>query len=240
MTSTLHNVTCASLPEQALPLLARVRHVTGVRVRLIGGRAWVWWEDAGDAVLHALLAAPGIELYERLDGFWHRLGQVLPAFHVPEEAETRPLTQVLTPAPVQPDAPEGGSPRRVEVRLVRDDRPRPATAVRAGIGQVAAWADLVPTPVLEQLLAARCGEEVLLSGPRLPLLPGGVRFWGKQLLAPLGWRVEPALPERMLCEVYGAGQGELVLWSDDTPEIVPLDAFAPLTRAGVRLAIRPE
>ena len=39
----------------------------------------------------------------------------------------------------------------------------------------------------------------------LPLLPESVRYWGSELLVPLGFRAEPDLPEAAIRGVAGAG-----------------------------------
>jgi hypothetical protein len=77
---------------------------------------------------------------------------------------------------------------------------------------------------------------------------GGDRFWGKDLLVPLGYRTYPDLPERDLCESIGVGDDEIGLLrlaggaaDDGGPAVlavIPAEAFEPLSRAAVRLALR--
>jgi hypothetical protein len=89
------------------------------------------------------------------------------------------------------------------------------------------------------LLAARAGGEVLLVGERLPPVPG-TRYWGRDVLAPLGWRPEPALGEAVLREALGLGEDELALLVEGGFEVVPRAALAPLTRGGSRRAAEGE
>jgi hypothetical protein len=75
---------------------------------------------------------------------------------------------------------------------------------------------------------------VLLRG-RLPTVPG-LRLWGGDVLLPLGFRASPDLPPAVLRAAAGATAKELLLFTHDGFEAVPLAAFAPVTRAGLRLA----
>ncbi len=63
---------------------------------------------------------------------------------------------------------------------------------------------------------------MLILGPagRLPLLPDATRYWGIDLLTPLGYRLEPDLPESTVRRAAGADAGSLVLWEDDGFELV--------------------
>ena len=58
------------------------------------------------------------------------------------------------------------------------------------------------------------------------------------MLVPVGFRPEPDLPFAAVRAAVGAADGELVLLDPDAADLIPAAAFAPLTRAGVRLAAR--
>jgi hypothetical protein len=97
---------------------------------------------------------------------------------------------------------------------------------------------------------------MLLLGKRLPLLPGGERFWGERVLLPLGWRAEPELPESAIYAALGIEDDAILLaagrsgFQPDSvsqvenltyePDIaiVPREVLQPLSRARVRLALR--
>jgi hypothetical protein len=81
---------------------------------------------------------------------------------------------------------------------------------------------------------------VLVRGARLPALPGGERFWGETVLIPLGFAARPDLAEPLLREGLGLGEEELALLTPAGVEVIPHAVFRPLTRAGVRLALREQ
>jgi hypothetical protein len=234
MSSPLQEVRCASLPVAALGALAGVRDLPGVTVALVDGRAWVRWDDE-PAVLRAVLPVAGVELYVRRTDVWYRYGQHLPAFDFPNGVEYRPLARVLVPAAVDPLPAPRAVGNLVVVGLVPDTRMRPTTALRCDAAELARWAETVPATRLALIQAARCGERVLLVGTRLPALSGGERFWGTDVLVPLGQRAEPAWPAAAIREALGVGDGGLLLLSAAGAEVVPTAALRPLTRAQVKL-----
>jgi hypothetical protein len=193
-----------------------------------------------------------VEIFTWHDGRWHRPGERLPAFDVPIGDASRgvPLDRVILPEPLRIQPPQGEPPRPVRLRLVRDDRGgfRPARAVRCRLGPLADWAERAPSAWIESLSGARCvpikgdpGEaEVLVLGPagggRLPAFDGGLRYWGDEVLSPLGYRAEPALVEPALRDAVGARPEELVVLDEAGPELIPRQAFRPLSRASIRLA----
>jgi MoxR-vWA-beta-propeller ternary system domain bpX2 len=79
-----------------------------------------------------------------------------------------------------------------------------------------------------------------LGGIHLPAAGDGLRFWGCDVLIPLGCRAEPDLAPRALRAAVGAGPGDVVVLDDEGPELIPRQAFQPLSRAGIRLAMRVE
>ena len=239
MLTPLQEVCRASLPREALPVLAGLRARRGVEVTLAGGRAWVSWAEGDEAVLRCVLPVSGVELYVYREGRWHRFGHHLPALGAIAEGEAQPLDRVLFPAPVQPLPPPASALQPVALRLAPDHRPRQASAGAYALGELTAWAAAVPSARLSALRAAWHQERVLVLGQRQPPLPNGVRFWGERVLVPLGQRPDPALPESALREALGAEAEEVVLISDAaTVEIIARAAFEPLTRAGLRLARR--
>jgi hypothetical protein len=138
----------------------------------------------------------------------------------------------------------------VSLRLMRDPsgRLRPASGLLCPLAGLAAWAEDAPTERLAALKAAWTGgpggrsddpEVIVLGAPgSLPELPDGVRFWGNDLLVPLGFRPEPELPEEALRRALGAGPDDLVVLHGEEPELIPREAFRPLNRAALRLAWR--
>lgn len=237
MRQGVEQIECASLPASRLAVLADLRREPGVTVTLWGDRAWVRWDRASAVVLDRVRPIVGAELYARRDGLWYRLGHRLPAFGLPvDNGDGMPLHRVVSPLPVRPVPPGTGTIRPVELALVLDDTERPATALECAIGVLGRWAEMAPTAWLGPLQAARSGDRVLVRGRPLPPLAGGRRFWGRTVLTPLGLRPEPDLPEPALRAALGVGEDGLLVLTTDGAEVVPLGAFRPVTRAGIRLA----
>jgi hypothetical protein len=155
---------------------------------------------------------------------------------------------LILPEPLKIVPPGRDAPRPVRLGLVRDDRQaaRPAAAMQCRLSQLAAWSDRAPSGWIGSLNGARCAPaggdpgaaEVLVLGPAIRLLffEDAPRFWGTDVLIPLGYRPDPELSERALREALGAGDDELIVLDDRGPELIPREAFRPLTRAGIRLA----
>jgi hypothetical protein len=238
MLAQFSDVCCASFPAEFLPALAEVRASPGIVTLHQGDRVWVRWESADDRILKRLLPIPSVTLYQWREGRWYRFGSALPVFDVPEEDCHRPLHDVLFPAAVVPvPKPAGTFPTRtVELTLVQDDVPRPATALLASTDDLLTWADSVPTDRLEKLQAARQGQRVLVLGRRLPVLASAQRLWGQRVLKPLGFRLEPDLPESTIRNALEIKEEELLLATEDGVQIVSAEVLQPLDRTALRLA----
>lgn len=227
---------CASLPGAALASLADLRREPGVSVALVDGRAWIWWPPGNESVLRRIFPIAGAVLYTRRDGRWYPLGKRLPSFEVPTGEEPVPLSHLLFPAPISQEQPTTAPAAPVPLGLRRDGEPRAATALRCSLEALGTWADQVPSSQFDGLRAAMTEGEAMVVGSSLPTIAGAERFWGVRVLVPLGFRPDPMLPESAIREIVGAGEALIVLQSDGV-ELVPIDVFRPLGRAGVRLAL---
>jgi hypothetical protein len=236
--NALADVCCASIPAAALPHLAALRTQAGLRIFPAGDRAWLRWDAGHEEVLRQLLPIEGAELFALRDGLWYRPGQHLPAFHVFPDGEGQPLARLLNPAPAQPETAAEPAFTPLPLLLVRDTHPRLASALVCPVAELARWADLATSRQLAALTGAVCGERVLVVGRPLPALAEGVRYWGRHVLTPLGFRPEPALPEELLREALGLNPDEVALLHPDGVEVLSWTLLAPLTRAGIRLALR--
>jgi hypothetical protein len=234
------DVCCANLPSAFLGALAPVRAVPGVVVLMQQERLWVRWEPGDERVLRAVLPVKGAVLYAPRDGGWHRVGAHLPAFDVPADGDYRPLCHVLFPGPVEPlPEPAGAAPlwSKQQIRLAADTVSRATTALMAPLGELLKWIDTAPSGRFRDFRGAICDRHILVLGRRLPLLRHGQRYWGERVLRPLGYRVDPDLPESALCDALRLAEDELLLLhADGTAETVPTAMLRPLTRAGVRRA----
>jgi hypothetical protein len=236
MTLPLADVCAASLPAAALPMLAPLRAEPGIVVALRGERAWVQWRQSDEQVLQRLLAVPGIQLFVSREGRWHTAGRHLPAFGYPSDLELLPLHQLLFPAPMMPEPPGPLSGTPALLRLAADDQPRPTTGLECSLEDLIRWSELATTARLASLRVACCDGRVLVLGQSLPPIVAGQRYWGEGILVPLGSRAEPDLPAETLRAAAGLGDDELLVLRPNGPEVVPLSAFQPLTRAQVQTA----
>jgi hypothetical protein len=237
MSDPLADFCRARLPAAALASLGPLRATPELRALIRGDELWLLWPPGEPELARTILALNGAELFGLREGNWHRPGASLPSFNVPDEDDARPLSSLLTPAPFEPIPPGAGGWVSLSLRLVGCDVPRPSTLMRLSLAELAGWADRAATHELAALTATHDQGVVLLRGAKLPPL-SGERFWGRRVLFPLGRRPEPDLGEDVLATALRLDAGELALVSAERAELVPLAAFAPLTRAGVRLACR--
>jgi hypothetical protein len=235
MPSPLHEICCARIAPESLGALAGLRCTARVEVLTDEEGFWLRWAPGDDEVLRHLLPVAGATFFCRRDGKWYRHGSRLPVAG-PPPGEVRRLDQLIVPEPIRCEPPTAMDLRRQPMQLVRDTMPRQATALQTTLAALAEWADHATTLQITALRCACSESRILLLGARLPLM-AGMRFWGERLLVPLGYRVEPALPEKVLAEALGVPEDGLALLDESGCEIVPIDAFRPLHRAAVRLAV---
>ncbi len=254
VTTAWREVRCASLRVDDLRVLAEVRGRADLRVVVDGDRAWVRWQADSAMITEVLvgriLPIEGVELFVERGGRWYRLGEHLPAFFVPfrNHEDGVPLDRLLIPEKLSAQRPERGLANRLDVGVAPDQRgeARPATAMRCELVTLAVWAEQATSYQLSRLQGtwrkASDGEDgkadAFVRGGvgTLPLLPESVRYWGTDLLVPLGFRVDPALPEGAIRRVVGADEGDLVVFDEQGFELIARDTFKPLSRAGIRLA----
>jgi hypothetical protein len=230
-------VSAAWLPAAGLAALGPVRDRADVRVLVDGDVAWVRWPAGRAEVVRCLLPVDGAEFFTRRDGQWFRFGRRLPTSEVPPSGEGRPVAAVLVPARFAPVAPVlSGVP--VGLRLVRGGGPKPTVALACRVADLAGWADTATTAELAEVRGAVSGDRAVLRGKVLPVVRLATRYWGSDVLVPVGFRPEPDLPAAAIRAAVGAADGEMVLFDPDGVGLIPLSAFAPLTRAGARLAVR--
>lgn len=232
----------ASLPASSLDSLADLRRESGLRVLLEGDRAWLRWDGGDPSFAHRLMALPEVEIFRKgEDGHWRGPGRRLPAFDLPtHNPGFTTLVHAIAPLPFEPVAPPPAGPTPHQLTLVRDGQERPATTLLCDLNALAPWVDSATSAEFEAISVALCGTTALLRGKAamLPTIVSGTRFWGARLLTPLGWRPDPDLPERaLLRSLGGEGDDVILIQPPGTFEAIPLDSFAPWSRASARLAI---
>lgn len=228
-------VSAARLPADGLAALAAVRNRDGVRVLLDGAVAWVRWPAGQSEVVRCLLPVPGVAFFTCRDAAWFRFGRTVPTDEAPPEGDGVSVAAVLVPERFEPLPPNQPTWSQVVLTVARGSSQKPATALACTVGEVAAWTDRATTAELAAVRAARSGDRAILLGDKLPTIPAATRLWGKQILIPLGFRAEPDLTESALREAVGVSNEEILLLNETGAEVIPLMAFEPLTRAGVRL-----
>ncbi len=253
MMATWKDVRRASIPLHDLPVLAELRGRGFVRVLIAEDVAWVCWEPGPDLtqdmLVQRILPLPGAALYSERGGLWYRLAEHLPCFDVPggDGSDWPSLERTIVPAPAQATQARGWLLEPVRVRLVRDagSSAHRASALRCAPHALAGWAARATSAELASVNgawirpAAPDGSNalVLVTGPigSLPLLTEGVRFWGSELLIPLGFKALPDLPASTIRGAAGATEDELAILDEDGLELIPRAIFKPLSRAAVRL-----
>ena len=191
-------------------------------------------------------------MFARRGGHWYRPGEHLPAFGLPIGDATAglPLKNILFPRPMtvaSSTSRETTTPSTLRLRARSPESTSAGPRGRlAALETLADWADRETTARITSLSGAWIADpdgesgqcEVLVLGEpgTLSTSMGGTRFWGIDVLIPLGFRPEPDLPEPTLRRLFGAGPDDLVLLDFEGYGAIPREVFRPLTRAGIRLA----
>lgn len=249
-------IRCARMRIEDLRVLADFRGRLEIRVLIAGDRAWVCWpagsEIVGPILSGRILPLEGVELFTERGGHWYRLGAHLPALDVPfrDLEEGIELDRVLIPGKLSAQRSAGRVMESLRVIVVPEEqgRIRPATAMRCSLAVLTRWAGQATSAQIERLEGAwlpATGEteadaEVLVRGlpGNLPHLRESTRYWGGELLVPLGFRPEPELPAGAIRAVVGAEDDDVVVLDGAGIELIPGGAFRLLSRAAVRLAGR--
>lgn len=238
MLAQFADVCCASMPLEGLAALGEVRTAPGVMVLRQPTRTWVRWEAGDERVLQRVLPVPNVVLYAFRGGRWYRLGGHLPIFDAVTEGNFQPLCHVLFPAPVQPLASPNGPWAKIDLCLRPDGRPQPTSAMICLLQDLVHWMDAIPSSRLAALQGARNRDRTFVLGPRLPLLPFSQRLWGDTILKPLGFRLEPDLPDRVVHECLNLTEENLLIIVEGQCDVLCRSDLRPLNRASLKLAMR--
>jgi hypothetical protein len=219
--------------------------VAGLSFVLVGDRSWIFWQAGDDQVLRVLYPLNAVEFYELRDGEWYRFGHRVPSFDIPDNQEAVPIDRAIFPDLFEPIHPGETSPTPSRFRLVRECSRMPSSAALCSLAELARWTDSATTREIELIRGTIRKDQALLLGRDLPFWPGSTRYWGEQVLVPNGFRVRPGLTEKAILDALGASGLEIARFvqvdgAEDQArvELIAMDAFRPLTRAGVRLAMR--
>jgi hypothetical protein len=230
-------VCAARIPADLAKALAPVRDQSDVRVFRADADIWLRWPGGRRDVLRCLLPVPGVAFFLTHGGRWFRFGSRLPTSEVPPEGEGEPVAALVGPEKFEPVMPGSASFAPVVLSIVRGGGPHTATALACDIAELRRWAETATTAELAAVQAASTGTRAFLLGAKLPAVPHATRYWGNDLLVPVGYRPEPDLAPAILREAVGAGADDLVVLDERGAEIISRSAFEPLTRAGIRLVL---
>jgi hypothetical protein len=230
----------ARLPASALGRLAALRCESGVEVALHDRDLWVQWRRGSELVPHTLLPVSGCQLYGRCGAGWYRWGTAIPAFDVPESLRFRPLWQVIFPAQVAPILAKCFSPELDAFQLVDDSQFRPTTAIECPLEAFLKWAETVPSCALSKYRGVFKGGSLLAVGKDLPWVQSAERFWGRSVLAPIGFCPAPHLSEADLRRGLAVAETDLLILRHGRIETIEKNLFCYLTHAVLRLAHAEE
>ena len=230
-------VTEARIPVADLVCLAPLRTRSDIRVRMAHGIAWLNWTTSRAEAIRELLPRVGAEFFTTVKGQRYRLGSRLPSGEAPPDGEARPLATVLMPSPATLAEPDAGIFGGVDLRLVRCDVPRPTVALVCPLEALREFADRATTAELAGVSGLLSRDRAVLFGETLPSVPGAVRFHGKGVLIPIGFKLHPELPETIVRSAAGIADDDVLLITGAGIETIPRSRAEPLTRAGLRLAI---
>jgi len=238
MPTAFDDVCCARIPRDSLALLACLRIEPGLRACLTEQHAWLRWDAGNERVLRAVMPIHDALLYCFHDGRWHRFGHALPDFEFPIDLHYQPLAHLLFPMPVQPIPVPATSWQALRMTLERDDRPRATTAMRCTLQALSAWSDTVGTQRLASLRAVVQRDEMLILGRDLPILENACRYWGHDILIPIGYAPSIAIAESVLRESGHVADEDLFVWEPQRTMTVPRASFTAMSRASLRLCMR--
>ena len=193
-----------------------------------------------------LLPLEGVELFTERGGRWYRLGEHLPALSVPfhDGEEGVGLDRVLIPGKLSAQRPSECLPESLRVAVVPEERHDVRPGDRHEVfarGALSIWAEQATSLQISndckepggkprgigargRSVGARHAGKVAPSYGRA-CGTGGPSCWFRWDFAP-----DPELPAQAIRAVVGAGDGDLVVLDDAGIELIPLDAFQPLSR----------
>ncbi len=227
----------ARIPTAELARLASLRDRADVRVRTADSWAWITWTTNGIDVIRALMPSPDATFY-RIEGETrYRLGQLLPTVESPPLGNDRSLASLLIPEKPLALPVTDGPQSRAQWRIVRGGSVRPTTALVCHLHSLTPIAESATTAELAAIRGLFDANRAILFGANLPAVAGSTRFYGNDLLLPLGYCPEFDLPAKLLLESLGVTPGDKLMATEEFLEVIPADRAEPLTRAGLRLAI---
>ena len=205
---------------------------------------------AGDIWLRGPLGADGRPPVELVSvawrGLWRDLGDgrlcesvsAVPSRRLPE-LFWRPLEELSRPT-LSSSAVPATLETRCPIRLIPDPSPLEPSVLRASLEAFHAWVTTAPVIRLSPLrFAVSDRGEVVVCGAPIPSIHGQrYHRLGEIIACPLGWQVDPPVPEPVLKHTLGLNPGDLALLSrDGTVDHIANACLMPVSRAAVRLTV---
>ena len=215
---------------------ATLRAYPGVEACQTDEALWLRGPRDGAALERAMWLLPGVrfQITEKSQLVpWNHLLPVAEAPRgpwVPLAADTVPT--LATPA--LPGVVRDGVP----LRLVRTTQEQPAALLLAALPAWTDYADTAASLRLARLRFALSTQAVLISGHPLPPLPGTRYTQAAGIAVPCGWGWSPSIRAEAIAKLLGLAQDQMALFSTDaTYELIPADAWQPVSRSAVRVSM---
>lgn len=229
-------VNAARIPWVELAALGSLRVQPDVLVNKDGDFAWVRWGKNPKPVIDCLLGVPRVLFFCQKGADWIPYGRTLPTGIKPPREMGDPVSVHLSPIPPQFSLEASEPVTPLPWRLVRGGTEQPVIAQVCSLENLAKWAQTATTIEIESCLGLCFQDRALLRGQHMPSITGAQRLWGNRVWIPLGWVMEPLLTEEVLLDALKVDPQEIVWCQEKSLELVSLGDFAPLTRAGIKLA----
>ena len=219
------------LPESAAALAPWRLH-TAASIHASAAGTWLIIRPRDEAEARHLRGLPSQQVRDFDDGQLFALEGRVPLGTLPE-VDLLPLAQwlqLVLPVVLPPAA----APSPYLLKPVADDAAEghPA-ALLCALRELLAWAETVSILRLQNLRFAVQGPQAIVLGSPLPSCPGRLFIRQENLLVPAGHRVP--LPQ-LLADKLALAEDHLALFSlDGSWELLPAEAFAPLSLASLRM-----
>lgn len=174
-----------------------------------------------------------------------RPGHRVPTASLPSDLSWQPIDQRFRFALPTPGIGAQTALRdRPPLRLERGGNQRTAAALIVSLSELAAWVDTAAAVRMQPLRWLRRADQALVFGTPLPPLDGVLLAACDQVLLPVGFRWQPALPASSVFQAFCTAAnvnpqtvGVWLVWESDRRWcLVDDDDWVSLTRASVRAA----
>jgi hypothetical protein len=232
------DVSAARITRANLVVLALLRARTNIRIHLQDDFAWVTWSGDNRDIVQCLLADAGVRFFTKRGDTWFTFRSLLPVSEAPPRGDGLALSSVLFPKLTAATQPGSDPLQPTSLRLVRSTESKPTSALVCSLRDLQRWSDMATSMEISRIKGARTRSRAILLGSQLPSLSTATRYWGESVFVPIGFRPEPNLPVPALRQAIGTDDHDFLFLNEEGVLLVPGNVFEPLTRAGMRLAIR--